>query len=283
MHRLQARYLRFPPPPGQRAYVEHIWMVEATGSREPKREILIPNGRPTVVVSLGRRGVRHDPRTATSYPNGNVVFGITTRPYVLEQQGASSYVGAQLTPWGLAALLPRERLVDQFLALEDWLGGEATDGLVRRLAGGQLGEPHARVLGAFLQTRITPIRRDALELLQSAVAVIDEARGLVTVKQLSAKLDVSYSSVYRLCRDYLGVGPKQFCEITRYYHFVGGLLRATHGDSDALLACLYGYYDQAHAARSFKRFTGVSATSFKAVHHGIAQLMHAPRVGDAAT
>jgi AraC-like DNA-binding protein len=272
---LEVVYRRFPPPPEQRAYVEHIWMVEAPGGAKPKREILIPNGRPTVVVSLGRRGVRHDPLTATRHPNGNVLFGITTRPYVLEQRGASSYVGAQLRPWGLAALLPRDRLVDQFLPLEGWLGGDATKRLVQQLAGREFGEPRAQVLGAFLQTRLTPIGRGALALLRSAVAVIDQTNGLVTVTELAAKLGVSYSSVYRLCKDYLGVGPKQLCEITRYYHFVGGLLGEAHGDSDALLACLHGYYDQAHAARSFKRFTGVSATSFKQLHHGIAQLMHA--------
>lgn len=281
MRRLEVVYRRFPPPPEQRAYVEHIWMVEAPGGAESKREILIPNGRPTVVVSLGRRGVRHDPLTATSHRNGNVVFGITTRPYVLEQRGASSYVGAQLAPWGLAALLRRDRLVDQFLALEGWLGEHATRRLVQQLAGREFGEPRAQALGAFLQTRVIPIGCTALQLLRSAVAVIDETNGLVTVKELSAKLDVSSSSLYRLCKDYMGVGPKQLCEITRYYHFVGGLLRETHGDSDALLACLHGYYDQAHAARSFKRFTGVSATSFKKLHNGIALLMHATRVDDA--
>jgi AraC-like DNA-binding protein len=281
MRGLEVVYRRFLPPPEQRDYVEHLWMIEAPGGAEPKREILIPNGRPTVVVSLGSRGMRHDPLTTTSHPNGNVVFGITTRPYLLEQRGASSYVGAQLTPWGLAALLPRDRLVDQFLPLEGWLGGVATKRLVQQLAGRELGEPRAQALGAFLQTRVIPIGRSTLELLRSVVAVIEETNGLVTVKELSGRLGVSYSSLYRLCKNYLGVGPKRLCEITRYYHFVGGLLRETHGDSDALLACLHGYYDQAHAARSFKRFTGVSATSFKQLHNGIARLMHVAGVDDA--
>lgn len=281
MRDLEARYRRFPPPSGQRPYVEHIWMVEAPGSAAPKREILIPNGRPTVVVSLAVPGVRHDPLTGTSHPNGNVVFGIITRPYVLEQQAVSSYVGAQLTPWGLAALLPRVRLVDEFLPLERWLGGEATERLIRQLAARKFGEPRAESLGAFLQTRITPIGPDELESLWSTIAVIDAAQGLVTVAELAAKLNVSYSSVYRLCKRYLGVGPKRFCEITRYYHFVGGLLRESGEDSEALLASLHGYYDQAHAARSFKRFTGVSATTFKETHHGIARLMHSPLVGQA--
>ena len=110
-------------------------------------------------------------------------------------------------------MLRRDRLVDQFLALEGWLGEDATRRLVRQLAGREFGEPRAQALGAFLQTRVIPIGCTALQLLRSAVAVIDETNGLVTVKELSATLDVSSSSLYRLCKNYMGVGPKQLCEI----------------------------------------------------------------------
>ncbi len=247
---------------------------------EPRREILIPNGRPAVVLNLGTPGVRHDPLTGTSHPNDGVVFGISTRPYVLEQSGASSYVGAQLTPWGLAALMTRARLVDEFLPVREWLGVHVVDDLVRRLGAQGFGQPRVDVLVGFLEKRISPIERGALLLLRSAVVAIDEARGVMTVADLSAGLGVSYSALYRLCRQYLGVGPKQFCEITRYYHFAGGLLEQAGWDSRALLASLHGYYDQAHAARAFKRFTGVSATSFAKINNGIARLMHSSSAAD---
>jgi AraC-like DNA-binding protein len=41
-----------------------------------------------------------------------------------------------------------------------------------------------------------------------------------------------------------------------------------------MLASLHGYYDQAHAARDFKRYTGVTASSFQQINNGIARLMH---------
>lgn len=250
-------------------------MIEAPGAAEPKREILIPNGRPTVVVSLGPLGVRHDPLAGTSRPNGNVVFGITTRPFVLEQHGPASYVGAQLTPWGLAALLPGQPLIDEFLPLERWIGSAALQRLTSDLAVRPFGEERARALAGFLRARLRPLRRGTLAALESAVDVVDKAGGQVTVAVLAAKLGTSSDSVYRLFRDHLGVGPKQFCEVTRYHRFAGGLLAAARGDSGALVASLHGYYDQAHASRDFRRFTGVTPTTFKRVHHGIAQLMHA--------
>ncbi|WP_143121524.1 DUF6597 domain-containing transcriptional factor [Saccharopolyspora antimicrobica] len=119
------RYERFPPPPGTSRYVEHVWLVEAPADARTKHEILIPNGRPAAVWCLGEPGVLHDPLTGTSQPHRGVVFGITTRPLVLEQDGASSYAGAQLTPWGLAALSPGEPLVDTFRPVAQWLGAES--------------------------------------------------------------------------------------------------------------------------------------------------------------
>lgn len=265
-------YLRFPPPVAQRAYVEHLWMVRGSDSG---REILIPNGRPTLVVSLGEPGTRHDPLTGREDPNGNVLFGITTRPYVLAQNGPAAYVGVQLRPWGVAALLPADRLVDEFRPLADVFGAQVLDELKQELAGHGFGAARARCLASFLASRLRPIRPDVLTQLETAVEAIEEARGLLMVEDVASRLRTSSSSVYRLFAGHLGVGPKTFCEVVRYYHFVGDLLGSDRrAGSAALLASLHGYYDQAHAARDFKRFTGVTASSFRRLHRGIADLMH---------
>ena len=64
-----AVYQRFPPADELSGVVERYWMTGATS------------------------------------PNSAVLFGITTRPYVLSQTGTSRYVGAELKPWGVAALV----------------------------------------------------------------------------------------------------------------------------------------------------------------------------------
>jgi AraC-like DNA-binding protein len=268
---MRGRYERYPAPHGLAAYVEHLWLVEAPARSEPQREILIPNGRPSVVVCLAAPGVRHDPVSGAAHPNGSVVFGVTTRPYVLEQRGRSSYVGAQLTPWGLAAAFPAERLVDRFLPLDDWRGRTAVDGLATELADEPFGPGRARILAGVLHTWLAPFE---CETVRALVATVDERRGQTSVAELAARHGMSASTVYRVFRGQIGIGPKAFCEIVRYYHFTGGLI-GDRPDSDALLAGLHGYYDQAHAARSFRRYTGVTASTFKQVNNGIARLMHA--------
>ena len=268
-----ARYRRFPAPAAVAGYVEHLWMVEAPARSALQREILIPSGRPSVVACLADAGVRRDPLTDAAHPNANVVFGLTTRPYVLEQRGPASYVGAQLTPWGLAALFPKDRLVDEFLPLDRWLGAKAVKELDGRLAEQEFGEHRADVLTHFVKRLITPIDPRTLRLLYRLVSAVERTGGQISVHGLGAELRVSPSTVYRLCHDNIGLAPKGFCEVVRYYQFVGGLLSDTT-DSHAMLASLHGYYDQAHAARDFKRYTGVTASSFQQINNGIARLMH---------
>jgi AraC-like DNA-binding protein len=269
-----ASYRRYTPPDGVEHVIEHLWVVEAPARMEPVREILIPNGRPTVVLALGDLGVRHDPLTGTATANGNTVFGITTRPYVLEQRGVSHYVGAQLRPYGLAALMPGRHLVDEFVGLDAWLGAAPTAALLREVDGHAQPQHQAAALGAFLRRWCAPIPADRLSLLRALVAVVDEEQGRLRVADLARRLLLSQSSLYRLCSAFLGVGPKQFLEVSRYFHFVGGLLEASGGESTGLLARLHGYYDQAHATRRFKAFTGVSPGVFATTLNGIARLMH---------
>jgi AraC-like DNA-binding protein len=243
---------------------------------EVRREILIPNGRPGLAVALGDAGTRHDPVTRVEWPNAASVFGIMTRPHVLAQGGASSYAGVEFMPWGLAAFgLPG--LVDEVLPIGEWIGTDELAGLVGELRAEAFGAGRADRLAGFLGTRA--VRVDVQPVVVEAVRAIEELRGQVAVADVVRRCGTSYSTLYRLFRRSLGIGPKQFAEIIRYYHFVGGLLGGP-ADAAATLSALHGYYDQAHAARDFKRYTGVSATSFRAVQHGIAALMHGRSVQD---
>jgi AraC-like DNA-binding protein len=153
------------------------------------------------------------------------------------------------------------------------------DRLARELRRLEFGPPRADKLAEFLGERLQPVRQ--VEWVESAVRVIEEARGSLPVAEVAARVGASYSSLYRVFVAATGVGPKQFGEIVRYFHFVGGLLGGP-ADAAATLAALHGYYDQAHAARDFKRYTGVSASSFRAVQNGIAVLMHGRSVQDRA-
>ncbi|WP_165549742.1 helix-turn-helix domain-containing protein [Kribbella speibonae] len=272
-------YQRFSPPERLRDVVDHVWLVESAPLPRLRQEILIPNGRPGLAVALGEPGTRHDPVTQVEWPNAASVFGVMTRPQVLGQVGTSSYAGVEFTPWGLASF-GLTALVDEVQPLGDWVGADAVAGLVTELRAVPFGAERAERLAGFLAVRLTTTV--APPVVVEAVRAIDELRGQVAVAEVVRRCGTSYSTLYRLFRRSVGIGPKQYAEIIRYYHFVGGLLGGP-ADAAATLSALHGYYDQAHAARDFKRYTGVSATTFLAVQNGIAALMHGRSVQDDST
>jgi hypothetical protein len=83
-------FQRFEPSNALRLCVEHFWMVRNREHRTPRREILIPNGRPTLLLSLADPGTRIDPLTNSRSENANVLVGPLTRPVVMA--GAVSYL-----------------------------------------------------------------------------------------------------------------------------------------------------------------------------------------------
>jgi AraC-like DNA-binding protein len=205
-------YQRFPPPGDLRHLIEHVWLVDSPPLRSLRQEILIPNGRPGLAVALGDPGTRHDPLTRTEWPNAASVFGIMTRPQLIGQVGTSSYTGVEFTPWGLAALgLPA--LVDQVLPLADWVGSAATAALVEDLRSKPFGPVRAHRLTSFLASRVTAI--SAPPVVAEAVRAIDGLRGRVAIAEVVRRCGTSYSTLYRVFRQSLGIGPKQYAEISR--------------------------------------------------------------------
>lgn len=267
-------YERFAPTPATTSYIEHLWAVRGPPLAEMRQEILIPNGRPTVLCCLGEPGSRVHIRSGVRTPNSSNLGGLITEPLILEQRGTSIYAAAQLMPWGLAALVPGRPLVDETQPLDRWAGGKAAKALLAAMAETELGEPTIRLLEAFLLSRLKPLPPRDIDRLRAAIAAIEETEGMIEVEHLVLRLGTSYAALYRLFKSRVGVSPKQFISISRYYRLVGGLLSANMEGGLAQLALMQGYYDQAHASKEFRRFTGVSQTQFRRTLNGIAMLMH---------
>jgi AraC-like DNA-binding protein len=268
------RYERYAPSATLAPYVEFFWLVANDLGATSRSEILIPNGRPMVLACLGDRGIRVDIGSGARQPNGNLVAGIQIEPLVIEQSGKSIYVAAQLTPFGLGAFADGGKLIDKTRSFEDWIGGNAAAALVTEMRKAELGEPAVRVLEEMLESRCRPLPDGVPSLLAQVIGAVEESEALIGVEQLADRFALSYSALYRLFRTHVGIPPKQFIAVSRYYRLVGVLLMGNFEGGLAHLALLQGYYDQAHATKEFRRFTGVSQTAFKASLNGIARLMH---------
>ncbi|WP_421950381.1 helix-turn-helix domain-containing protein [Pelagibacterium sp.] len=262
------RYQTFPPPAELADIVEHFWAVENPVALDRHREILVPNGRPTLLVCLGQAGVRLAP-DALPLDNASNIAGPLTRPIVLEQSGVSSYAAAQLHPWGLSAF-SSGTLVDAILPMDKFVGSAEVSRLSTSCREAPFGPSRVAPIADLLMGLRKPL---ALRRIREAVEIVDAEGGQIDVGDLTGAMGIGYDALYRLFKAMTGLSPKQYIGIIRHYHFTGVLLKGEFG-SLALLANMEGYYDQAHAAKEFKRFTGVGQAEFKRRLNGIAQLMH---------
>src|SRR5262249_21120886 len=139
---------RYVPTSALALYVEHFWTVRAPAEAIARREILIPNGCPMLLFSFASASIRIDPLTGNHLPNSNTLSGIATQPFVIEQSGESFYIGVQFKPYGLAAFRSGDKLVNQVLPIEDWLGQAETDALMERLRVYTFGKPRVEALEA---------------------------------------------------------------------------------------------------------------------------------------
>lgn len=264
---------RFAPSAKLAVYVEHFWLVSAPGETAARREILIPNGRPMLVLGFANPSVRIDSLTGNRLPNSNMLFGLATQPFVIEQFGASRYIGVQFRPYGLAAFVRGDKLVNQALALDEWLGKAGAEALNSALMAREFGRARVEALDAYLCSVAADVDGPELHLLSSTITRIEQADGQVSVEDLAKQAPMHYTTLYRLFKHYVGIRPKLYAEIVRYYTLVDGLLRDRPPGSDTLMALLGGYYDQAHALKEFRRFTGVTPTVFRTTLNNIAKLM----------
>ena len=99
-----------------------------------------------------------------------------------------------------------------------------------------------------------------------ALHYINQSRGLMSVSQLANQLNTNYKSLDRWFQKKVGLPPKKFLQLTRFKHILAALENQQQHDWISL-ADDYGFYDQAHFIKTFKRFAGCSPTQFQQLTH----------------
>ena len=100
------------------------------------------------------------------------------------------------------------------------------------------------------------------DLLQRAADAIDDAEGRIRVEGLARMLGVSAPTLRRRFAT-MGMTVKRFADVVRFRH-AHAFLHTTPGATWADVVDRYGYSDQAHVVRSYRRLAGVTPTRWDA-------------------
>lgn len=121
-------------------------------------------------------------------------------------------------------------------------------------------ENRIRLAEEYLLNHIHPERRNPI--LTDAVSELLKRKGNMEIEQLTKEIHISSRHLERLFQEYIGIPPKRLASLVRYQCLWNDIL--FHPKFRILDAVYqYGYTDQAHLLRDFKRFHTMNITEAK--------------------
>ncbi|MBN2133075.1 MAG: AraC family transcriptional regulator [Sedimentisphaerales bacterium] len=242
-HTNRIRFRRYRPSRRLASFVRNFWTArscDAGGAAKQQR--ILPDGCIDIVFVRG---------SPTADYQGCVV-GTMTRPAFENLAGHVDYLGIRFAPGGFRHFfeMPPSELTDRIVPFENLSIAPVA---VRRLAETDSIETRLEILETDLGRRSRPVAQDPV--VDRVLNAISACAGNVTMVELARQVDWSPRHLRRRFTACVGVGPKTFCQITRFKKAIRILRRSARPDS--LKAALEaGYYDQAHFIHEFNRFYG---------------------------
>lgn len=259
------RYVeRLPVADVLRRHVRCLWLL--TGSGEGCLELVTPDGCIELVLHLAdpvERIARHEATAnlcavvgpgmewlSLRFPKRVRTFGVRFRP-----AGARHFLRGGLRELGGESRALDAYWGDDSCALRDALNVALTD------------EEAFAALEASLLRRLQPVRGTAL--VEDCLASIQNCRGNVRVGGLARAVGRSVRTIQRDFEGAVGLSPKQFARICRFQAAADAIPRVGQLGGWAGLAAEFGYADQSHLIREFRRFTGMAPLQYASGSHAL--------------
>ena len=246
-------------------YAESVWW--ARGQIPYRRERIAPTGSTVAVLVLGPPIVQipRDGAGEAFVATSGWLAGPHDRPVVNAPTADTWAVGVISTPVGCRALFGvdptpiRGRVVDLLAA---WPAAAALRAALLAAAGPRecldLAE---EALRAGLRPDGPGVRRCA-----AAVAAL-EAAPVRPIADIAADLGVSHAHLDREFERVVGLGPRSLARILRLRRLLASI--DVHGSVNwTALAAEWGWFDQSHFIRDFRRHTGVTPSAYVAAQRG---------------
>lgn len=242
------KYRELQPPRDLRPYVRCFWTLSTGPSGiEP----VFPDGRLEIVIHRGEPFRQLDVDGVLRGQAPVVVAGQLTRPAWLGPVEDGEVFGIRFRTVGARAILrvPLHELGDLLLPLGS-LDPVLADRLRESVNVGPAPERVSRVLLERLQSRRAPHPR---AIAMKAVMLLGSGH---QVGEVARHLGCSERTLERYLLADVGLSPKVLQRVVRFRSYFAQRAAGVPGSAAALTA---GYYDQSHANRDFRCFTGTSA------------------------
>lgn len=187
------------------------------------------------------------------------ILGPTTGSSTLSCDGAAEAIGVGLMPHGWAALVPMDAsaAANRLFDAKDLFGNIVVE-VHERLRATQDFDARVAIIEEMLVALMKRQRPTYQAFVSQVNAWLADAAA-PDINDLVALTGLSLRQVQRGCKRYFGSPPK---ELARKYRALRAAVAMTHGDPDLDELLVNGFYDQSHAIREIKYFTGMTPHTF---------------------
>ncbi len=207
-------------------------------------------------IALGR-----DPLPEDRY--ASFTAGLYAGPVKIRSGGGADCIQVNFTPLGARRFfgMPMHELADRMVQFDD-LGDRSLAALRQRLGEQRRWDDRFALVDRFLRARLlgAPAPSAATGWAYDALMA---SGGRMSVASIAGRLDWSRKHLAAKFREEIGLPPKTIARIARFEH-ARRLAAAGNERGWADIAAACGYADQAHLAREFREFAGLSPTAWLA-------------------
>lgn len=243
-------------------YIEALWIMQKDNSMINQRDIILPNGCSEIVFTSINGYKRQDSITNKKVEvSGAVILGQRTNYHYLEEfQDGSIDIGVRFKPNGLYPFVKNVTEITNHVLKIDEIFGRLGCALFEQIIEAPKISKKLDVIQTFFLELLPRVYKPD-PLIQKAIFYVHKSKGVIQVNELARLLKISKSTLKRKFIRITGQHPKSFINVWRLNYVVGEYFNNSN-TSLTQLAYKFGYFDQAHFNRDFKKFTGLNPKSY---------------------
>ncbi|WP_078578303.1 AraC family transcriptional regulator [Salipaludibacillus agaradhaerens] len=252
-------YTEIAPSEALRPYVSCYWYSEPEGDNDNSRLQIASKTTVDRVIPDGCCDILFEHHIAD---NAYYVryCGLMERPFVISysMDNRVRRFGIRFFPGGAYGVIqtPLSCLKNQLCELDALLPRSESTAAEQLFAEESL-VGKVRFAEAFLLSLLSWERMRTDNTMKSVLHHIFRSRGSAQIQSIAKKEVISTRQLNRKFQNWIGVTPKRFSEIVRFQAMVHYMQTSPSIDWSAL-ALVYGFFDQPHMIRDFKRYYGIS-------------------------
>lgn len=232
-------------------FVKYFWVLEQSSANEllqPER--VVPAGYLQMFFHYKTPFFDADGEKPKSYFCGQL-----TKHHDVHPAKNTGMVAVLFYPYSAKAFThyPVYQLTNRSVDLKTIYGDSVAE-VEHNIVAVKTHEQKVGVVEQFLQKQFFIGNKLQYGLIKQAVSIINDAQGLISVKEVADSIFTGQRHFERLFKSTVGINPKLYAQIIRFYSAMESMEAA---ENLTEVAFRFGYFDQSHFIKTFKRYTGM--------------------------